>query len=267
LQSAKVRLGASTITMQMVKNVLLSHERTLSRKLQELFLTWWVEQALSKQRIMELYLNVIEFGPGVYGVSNAARHYFGKHPSELSSLEAAYLALMLPSPVRRHVHYCNGALSERFTEKLHYIHNLMLERGRISAVEHQVYAAMPIEFDLLERGDPQACLDEIETLLAGSQTQRALSGLLGDEDELESPIMWGDRVGDVSPSWGVLPPLPAWTPPDASGMVPGLPPVEGQRLEPRDDNAWMVPDHPIDGDPANADAPGRPAMDELPDIG
>jgi hypothetical protein len=267
LQSGKVRLGASTITMQMVKNVLLSHERTLSRKLQELFLTWWVEQALSKQRIMELYLNVIEFGPGVYGVTNAARHYFGKHPSELSSLEAAYLALMLPSPVRRHVHYCNGALSERFGEKLHYIHNLMLERGRITAVEHEVYAARPIEFDLLERGDPQVCLDEIEALLAGDQTQRALSGLLGDDDELDAPIAWGDTASNFSTSWGVLPPLPEWVPPDASGVLPSGDPSEGQRLEPRDDNAWMVPEQPIDDDPANADAPGRPAMDELPDIG
>lgn len=263
LQDARVRLGASTITMQMVKNVLLSHERTLSRKLQELFLTWWVERALSKQRIMELYLNVIEFGPGVYGVTNAARHYFGKHPSELSSLEAAYLALMLPSPVRRHVHYCNGALSQRFGEKLHYIHNLMLERGRISAVEHEVYTARPIEFDLLERGDPQTCLAEIDTLLGGSQTQRALSGLLGDDDE--PPINWGAATASVSLSWGVIPPLPDWTP-DASGVLPSEDEGEGQRLEPRDD-AWMVPEHPIDQDPANADAPGRPAMDELPDIG
>ena len=83
LEAGKIRLGASTITMQMVKNVLLSHERTLSRKLQELFLTWYVEQSLSKQRIMEIYLNVIEFGPGIYGVTRGASHYFGKTPAEL----------------------------------------------------------------------------------------------------------------------------------------------------------------------------------------
>lgn len=277
LQSGKVRLGASTITMQMVKNVLLSHERTLSRKLQELFLTWWVEQALSKQRIMELYLNVIEFGPGVYGVTNASRHYFGKHPSELSSLEAAYLAMMLPSPVRRHVHYCNGALDERFTAKLRFIHDLMVERGRISVAEHAVYAAMPLEFDLLERGDPQACLDEIELLLAGNQTQRALSGLLGDErgepEGWAGSVGWADRSAEASGSWGVRPPLPDWPDgpdgpdgpdwpdgPDAEG--------EGRRLEPSgaSDRRWMVPTEPIDGDPANSDAPGRPAMDEAADI-
>jgi hypothetical protein len=268
LQSGKVRLGASTITMQMVKNVLLSHERTLSRKLQELFLTWWVEQALSKQRIMELYLNVIEFGPGIYGVTNASRHYFGKHPSELSSLEAAYLALMLPSPVRRHVHYCNGRLDDRFTTKLHYIHNLMLERGRISAAEHAAYASRPLEFDLLERGDPQACLDEINALLGAGQVQRALSGLLGDHDEPSSPASWAHATVEPSPaSWGVRPPLPDAFVDDSEFGEPG---ALGQRLEAHDqglERGWMVPSEPNDRDPANSDAPGRPAMDDPPDIG
>ncbi|MCA9681954.1 MAG: transglycosylase domain-containing protein, partial [Myxococcales bacterium] len=258
LQAGKVRLGASTITMQMVKNVLLSHERTLSRKLQELFLTWWVEQAMSKQRIMELYLNVIEFGPGIYGVTNAARHYFGKHPSELTSLEAAYLALMLPSPVRRHEHYCNGALSERYQAKLTWIHDLMLERGRITALEHDTYAAMGLTFDLLERGDPETCLAEIETLLAADQTQRALSGLLGDgDDHAYEEIGWAGAQTDANGSWGVRPPLPDDLPPP-----PGLEVGVGQRLEPRGEGSWMVPRDPVGDDPANSDAPGRPAMDE-----
>jgi membrane peptidoglycan carboxypeptidase len=266
LQSGRVRLGASTITMQMVKNVLLSHERTLSRKVQELFLTWYVEQTLSKQRIMELYLNVIEFGPGVYGVSNAARHYFGKHPSELSSLEAAYLALMLPSPVRRHVHYCNGQLDNRFVSKLSFIHNLMLERGRISAEEHAIYAATPLQFDLLERGDPQACRDEIDALMAGEQTQRALSGLLGDGDEIAAPIGWANVKVDpgAAGSWGVRPPLPTREWPGETEIG-----IDGARLEPRagSSEAWMDPREPNDRDPANSDAPGHPAMDDPPDIG
>ena len=75
------RLGASSITMQMVKNVLLSREKTLSRKLQELFLVWYIEKMLPKERILELYFNAIEFGPRIYGIGAAARHYFGKHAS------------------------------------------------------------------------------------------------------------------------------------------------------------------------------------------
>ena len=64
--------------MQMVKNVLLYREKTLARKLQELFLTWHVENTLDKDRIFEIYLNVIEFGPSLYGIGPAAHHYFGK---------------------------------------------------------------------------------------------------------------------------------------------------------------------------------------------
>ncbi|MFV8755956.1 transglycosylase domain-containing protein [Nannocystaceae bacterium ST9] len=260
LEEDEVRLGASTITMQMVKNVLLSHERTLSRKVQELFLTWWVEQALSKQRIMELYLNVIEFGPGVYGITNAARHYFGKHPGELTSLEAAFLTLMLPSPVRRHVQYCKGSLDDRFAAKLHTIHGLMRDRGRISEQEFAVYDVQPLVFDPIERGEPAACLAEIDALMAGTETQRAISGLLGDTfaaDDAPESAAWLDRSDwgsdPTSPSWGVIPPLPSL---DPALLLPD---------EPVDPERWRVPGQPVDRDPTNADAPGRPAMDDLTD--
>lgn len=254
LQEDEVKLGASTITMQMVKNVLLSHERTLSRKVQELFLTWWVEQALTKQRIMEIYLNVIEFGPGIYGVTNAAYHYFGKHPGELTSLEAAFLATMLPSPVRRHIHYCQGAVDDRFAAKVHTVHALMRDRERISEQEFMAYDAQPLAFDLAERGDVETCLAEIDALMAGTDTQRALSGLLGDEYLLddatfESTTYAAAELGNTS--WGVIPPLPSELPFDPLAPAEPIP----------DAPSWRVPGQPIDRDPANADAPGRPAMD------
>jgi membrane peptidoglycan carboxypeptidase len=94
--------------MQMVKNVLLAHEKTLSRKLQELFLVWYLEQLLPKQRILEIYFNAIEFGPRLYGIGPAARHYFGKSASDLGPLEAAFFSSILPSPKRRYVQYCAG---------------------------------------------------------------------------------------------------------------------------------------------------------------
>ncbi|MCX4245933.1 biosynthetic peptidoglycan transglycosylase [Paraliomyxa miuraensis] len=183
LEAGRVRLGASTITMQMVKNVMLSHERTLARKLQEMILTWYVETVLSKERIMEIYLNVVELGPGIYGVTRAAQHYFGKHPSELTPPEAAYLALMLPSPVRRHVHYCRGELSTAFQVKLARILRLMNERGRLSDLDYEVWKEIPIMFDLRERGDTGACLGEIEALMAANEGQRALSGLLTEAED------------------------------------------------------------------------------------
>ena len=109
LQRGGFRLGASSITMQMTKNVLLTREKTLSRKLQELFLVWYIEQNLSKERILELYFNAIEFGPRIYGIGAATRHYFGKKPAELTPLEAAWFSSILPSPKRRYVQYCHGA--------------------------------------------------------------------------------------------------------------------------------------------------------------
>ncbi|MBK7823912.1 biosynthetic peptidoglycan transglycosylase [Nannocystis sp.] len=180
LEAGKVRLGASTITMQMVKNVLLSHERTLSRKLQEMFLTWYVEQSLSKERIMEVYLNVIEFGPGVYGVTRASAHYFGKAPADLTPPEAAYLALMLPSPVRRHVNYCEGGLTPVFQAKMKRLLGIMQTRGRLDPATYEQWKDGIITFDTTELVSKKECLAEIQRLLAASEQQRSLSGLLDD---------------------------------------------------------------------------------------
>lgn len=82
----------------MVKNVFLSSERTISRKIHELILTHKVEQVLTKDKILEVYLNCIEFGPNIYGIREASYHYFKKHPSALNPREAAFLAMLLPSP-------------------------------------------------------------------------------------------------------------------------------------------------------------------------
>lgn len=187
LAAGRVRLGASTISMQMVKNVLLSHERTLSRKLQEMVLTWYVEQVLTKKRIIELYLNVIEFGPGIYGVTRASRHYFGKHPLEINPAEAAYLALMLPSPVRRHVHWCEGALSPRFDKKLRKILGLMHERGRIDTATYEQWKDFQIVFDRTELDSPEACKAQIKRLMEATSTQHAMSGMLSDTPVEDTP--------------------------------------------------------------------------------
>ncbi len=92
--------GASTITQQMVKNVYLNGRRTLWRKLHEIILAQKVERALEKNRILEIYLNVIEFGPGIYGIKNASDHYFQKSPKKLTPREGAFLAMLLPGPKR-----------------------------------------------------------------------------------------------------------------------------------------------------------------------
>ena len=94
--------GASTITQQLAKNLWLSPSRNPMRKLEEAVLTWQLERALPKRRILELYLNVVEFGPGIYGVEAASRRYFGKPAGALGEDEAAQLAAALPMPSRWH---------------------------------------------------------------------------------------------------------------------------------------------------------------------
>ena len=96
---AKV-IGGSTITQQLAKNLFLSGERTLLRKGQELILTLMLEALLSKQRILEIYLNSVEWGEGLFGAQAAARHYFRMDVSRLGAFEAARLAVMLPAPKR-----------------------------------------------------------------------------------------------------------------------------------------------------------------------
>ncbi len=94
---AKV-VGGSTITQQLAKNLLLSGERTLLRKAQEFVLTMALEALLDKRRILEIYLNSVEWGEGVFGAEAAAQHYFRKSASKLGAYEAARLAVMLPRP-------------------------------------------------------------------------------------------------------------------------------------------------------------------------
>lgn len=100
LAEGRVVLGASTISQQTVKNLFLSSARNPLRKWHELVLTWGMERQLSKRRILELYLNVAEFGPGIYGVQAAAQAYWGTSVSALSLSQAAELAASLPSPAR-----------------------------------------------------------------------------------------------------------------------------------------------------------------------
>lgn len=126
--------GASTITQQMVKNVYLSGDRTIWRKIHEIILAQKVEKVLSKDRILEVYLNCIEFGPEIYGIKKASYHYFQKHPSSLNPKEAAFLAMLLPSPKRYYVSYKNKALTPFARERINAILGKM-RMGRVLSPE------------------------------------------------------------------------------------------------------------------------------------
>jgi len=91
--------GASTVSQQLAKNLYLSEERNFLRKGREAAITYFLERELSKKRIMEIYLNIIEWGDGIYGAEAASRYYFKKSASNLTAQEAAYLSAMIPSPL------------------------------------------------------------------------------------------------------------------------------------------------------------------------
>jgi monofunctional biosynthetic peptidoglycan transglycosylase len=120
----RLRRGGSTITQQLAKNLYLNPSKTLWRKLKELFITLRLERTLSKARILELYLNVVEWGRGIYGAEAAARHYFGKPASGLTIDEASWLAAILPSPIR----YGKGSDSSYIEQRASRIARLVERR-------------------------------------------------------------------------------------------------------------------------------------------
>lgn len=132
LEARRFVRGASTITMQLAKNLFLSRDKTLARKLEEVVLTDYLEQAFSKDEIMELYLNVIEFGPAVYGITQAAEYYFGRAPSELNLAECYFLASLLPSPLRYGAMRDGEQVPESWMKVLKGLMQIAHKRGLVS---------------------------------------------------------------------------------------------------------------------------------------
>ncbi len=144
--------GASTITMQLAKNLFLSREKTLSRKIEEIVLADYLEQVFRKDDMMELYLNVIEFGPDVYGVTRAAEHYFGRKPSELNLPECFFLASIMPSPVRYGKLRDRGQVSDGWMRHIQKLMEIAAKNGKVSAAELTEGLARPVVFH--RPGDP-----------------------------------------------------------------------------------------------------------------
>ncbi len=135
LKARRFVRGASTITMQLAKNLFLSRDKTLSRKIEEVILTEYLEQTFSKDELMELYLNVIEFGPAIYGITAAATYYFGRTPAELNLAECLFLSSILPAPRRYAVMREGGAVPAGWLRSLHALMEVAHRSGRITDAE------------------------------------------------------------------------------------------------------------------------------------
>jgi hypothetical protein len=158
LQVGRFLRGASTVSMQLAKNLYLGKEKTLSRKIQEAVLTLLLEQEMSKHELMELYLNVIEFGPGIYGVRQAARYYFNEEPRDLSLGQALYLASILPSPDTQHF-LPDGRVSDRWSGYLKKLMRIAYKIRRISDDELATALAEQVAFRKPNLLGPEAPFD------------------------------------------------------------------------------------------------------------
>ncbi|MGC8796844.1 monofunctional biosynthetic peptidoglycan transglycosylase [Thermodesulfovibrio sp.] len=142
IKEKKLKYGGSTITQQLAKNLYLNPSKNPIRKIQEAIITWRLEKTLPKKRILELYLNVAEWGEGIFGAEAASRHYFGKSASELTAMEAARLAASLPNPLRY-----SPVGNSRFVERrANLIYFIMQKRGIIKQeyTEPEEKDSMPV---------------------------------------------------------------------------------------------------------------------------
>lgn len=138
LEKKSLKRGASTITQQTAKNLFLSREKTITRKLKEIYLAYRMEQELTKGRIIEFYLNVVELGPMVYGIGHGAQYYFGKSVSALTPRECAFLAAMLPGPRVAYNPYKNLG---KVLKRSDMILRLLRQNGVLGEAEYQTALA------------------------------------------------------------------------------------------------------------------------------
>ncbi len=125
IKAKKFKLGGSTISQQLAKNLYLSPSKNPLRKAAEALITWRMEKVVPKKRILELYLNVVEWGEGIFGAEAASRHYFGKSSSDLSPEEASRLAAVLPNPRK----YDPAGYQRYVVNRSNLIYDIMVRRG------------------------------------------------------------------------------------------------------------------------------------------
>ena len=152
LSEGRFARGGSTITMQLARNLFLDRRKTLSRKLEEIFLTWRLERYLDKERILELYVNIVEWGPGIFGLNEAADYYFGIVASELTLRQSVYLISILPGPKLYHRFMTGNYIPDYWISYLDRLINITVNRGWISEEEGREALANPIVFNNSEYG-------------------------------------------------------------------------------------------------------------------
>jgi monofunctional glycosyltransferase len=155
--------GGSTISQQLTKNMFLYKDKTLLRKGLELVITMKIEKTLTKKEILERYLNVVEFGKNIYGVKQAAQFYFKKTPAQLDAVESAFLAMILPNPVKYSQSYFRKELTPFAHKRIKQIVSDMHQYGRINEDEYSMAMHKVGSFFSPNAGSMDDYLKEIES--------------------------------------------------------------------------------------------------------
>jgi monofunctional biosynthetic peptidoglycan transglycosylase len=157
LEQGKFARGASTITQQVVKNVFLERDKNIWRKIKELYLAVQLEKSVGKKRILETYLNIAEWGEGVFGIRAAAQVYFQKHPSQLTAKEGAFLAMLLPSPKRYSQSFRAKQLTPYARRIIYSVLDKMTRAQYITSEEKSAELATPLSWEKLS--EPPAAVE------------------------------------------------------------------------------------------------------------
>jgi len=190
LEKKSLKRGASTITQQTAKNLFLSREKTITRKFKEIYLAYRMEQELTKGRIVELYLNVVELGPMVYGIGHGAQYYFGKPASSLTPRECAFLAAMLPGPRLAYNPYKNLG---KVLKRSNMILRLMRQKGVLDAGEYQAALAESPNVGGMQR--------KVDKVISTPPAFESLSS--AKQEPVENPV---EVEGDLKEDSGNEPP-------------------------------------------------------------
>jgi len=150
METGRFVRGGSTISMQLARNLFLGREKTLARKVQEVFLTWRLEAYLSKDRIMEIYANIVELGPGVFGFGEAARYYFGRELGDLSTRQMAYLVSILPGPRLYYGFFSRRSVPGYWEDYLDRLIRISRDRGWVDPDSARAALADSITFPAAE---------------------------------------------------------------------------------------------------------------------
>lgn len=201
LEKQSFARGASTITQQTAKNLFLSREKTITRKVKELILAKRMEGELTKGRIIELYLNMVELGPMVYGIGHGAHYYFGKPASALTPRECAFLAAMLPGP---RVAYNPYRSLDKVMKRSDMILRLLRNKGVLSEGEYRVALAQTPNIAGMQRKVEESIRKEpVFVNMTGAAAGSGLNAPSGEGEEpsnSEAPADTATSTPDTAPT-------------------------------------------------------------------